>query len=613
MNRKIHILFFILLNVLITPAEILFGQITLDHKVFLKEIENSSNIIYGECLEKYNTYLRDHPDDILVQIEKCKFIQLAQYDEDMEFNPNQEEYDSCFTALINKYPVNSEVILYQIENSWGDELKEIFRTTELLIKEKPEDWSESNLGTLYLKISDQFYSDSEYENAYSYIQKSIAHDEKVKSSLLYANILKGLDRSEEALEVLISHRDTTGETWPLVQKANLLFELKAYQEAIEMFNLIFEIDSSYNNNYELAKSLEGIGKYDLSRKYYLRDTAQNWSKETALKNLLNHDLKYQSGDICIETYNKYRSIGYKVDPLSLYRLKLLVNNPSQPWKIRDLAGLLTLIGVIILLIFIPSIWILPVYFIGNYWNLTNQKKTSKSHWGLKWFWIVSFGYLFAALIVGIFYPDYLYSQFSFSYYDSDLNQQDLGRVTLISILVFGATGLVALYKKDLKILLSEKWSIKKSVLLGFGIILAFKLISLIYLRIGTLGLGMSLDELTTIPNILFSSKQEIEALVVNYGKVISFILICLFVPLYEEVIFRGIILDSCQEYLNFKTANIIQATLFGIIHLNLFLFPVFFMFGIMTGLMKKQSQGLLPGIVSHSVNNTLSIALLLLR
>jgi uncharacterized protein len=613
MKYRILLKFITIICVFTNPTEFVFSQITLDHKVFLKEIKNSSNTIYLECIEEYNSYLRDHPDDIIVQIEKCRFLQLAQYDEDMDVNPNQKEFDSCYAALINKYPENPEVILYQIENSWGDELIEIFNSTEQLIQEKPEVWNKTNLGALYSQISDEFFYDAEYKKAYSYIQKAIANDETVKTSLLYAKILKELNRPQDALEVLLSNRDTTVETWQLVQKANLLLELKAYSDAKDIFNLVLKIDSNYNNNYELAKSAEGIGDYNLSRKYYLRDTLQSWNKEIAFKNLLIHDLKYQSGDTCIDTYNQYRSIGYNVDPLSLYRLKLFITDPTQPWKSRDILGLITFIGVAILLIIIPSVWILPIYFIGNYWNFLHKEKSSKIHWGLKWFWLISFGYLLSSLIVGIFNPNYFYSHFSFSYYDSELNQAELGSAALISIVSFGAMGLIALSRKNLRVLLSENWSIRKSVLIGLGIALAFKVISKIYIQIGTLNLGLSLDELTTIQNIIFSSRQEIEALFGNYGKVIGFILVCLLVPIYEEVVFRGVILDSCQKHINFRVGNIIQATLFGIVHFNLFLFPVFFAFGIISGLMRKKSQGLLPGIVFHSVNNSLAIVYLLLK
>jgi uncharacterized protein len=612
MKHKILLQFISLIIVFIYPAESIFSQTRLDHNDFIKEIRNSGNIIYGECLQKYNLYLSDHPDDIMVLIEKCKFIQSAQYDDENEINPNQEEFDSCLASLARNYPKSPDVILFRIENSYGDELKEIFRTAELLVEENPQDWSKTNLGKLYEQIADQYFTDSEYKNADKYIQKAINADETIRSSLLHARILKELNRPEEALDILTSGKDTSGETWQLVQKANLLLELKDYTDAVELFNVIFRIDSTYNNNYELAKSLEGIGSIELSRKYLLRDTSSTWGRETAIKNLLIHDLKYQAGDTCIATYNKYRSLGYKVDPLSLYRLKLFIAHPFQAWKIRDFAGLFTLIGLIILLLVVPSIWILPVYFIGTYWNFKNREKLFKIHWGLKWFWFISFVYLFSSLIIGISSPDYLYSQFSFPRYNSGIGQQDLGRVTFISILVLGTAGLAALYRKDLKVLLFEGWSVKKSILMGIGLVLAFKFVSGIYIQIGALSLGTPVEELTTIPNILFSSKQEIQALIATYGKVIGFILICLFVPVYEEVIFRGIILDSCQKYLNFNAANFIQAALFGIVHLNLFLFPVFFMFGFITGLLRKHSQGLLSGMVFHSVNNALAISLMLI-
>jgi hypothetical protein len=72
----------------------------------------------------------------------------------------------------------------------------------------------------------------------------------------------------------------------------------------------------------LANSLEGIGEFDAARSYLIADTNKTWGKNAALLNLLKHDIKYQSGERCITTYNEYRNLGFKMDPIGLYRLKI---------------------------------------------------------------------------------------------------------------------------------------------------------------------------------------------------------------------------------------------------------------------------------------------------
>jgi uncharacterized protein len=589
------------------------GQAILDHKVFLEEIKHGSDNIYKDCIRKYDQYLNKFPDNISVRIEKCKFIQEAQYNESEEYNPNQEEFDSCTAALVKMYPENPAVLIYQTTYLWGDELNELFKKAETAISVHPEEWTKSDLGILYFKMADQYYGDSDYQSAFKYIQKAILNDEKYKSSIEFARILTELDKKKEALDALLASQDTVKETWQLHQRADLLLKLKAYNEALKVYNQIDVIDSSFNNNYELAKTLEGVGEYDYARKYLIADTSKNWDKKTALRNLLIHDLKHQNGTICIGTYNKYRDFGYSMDPLAIYRLKLFFLHPISAWKLRDILGIMTLVLVLIVLISIPSIWILPVYFIGHNWNFLTRKKLFESQWGLKMFWFVSAGYLVATLFSVIAVPEYLYSLLNPSNSDYVLTPDKEGLTSLVFILFFAFFGLASLYRVDPGILLSKKWSVMKSILLGTGILLAYKIVIAFYVRMGISTFGISKDDLASLPDVLLASTQNIQAILKTYGNGAGILLCCLLVPLYEEIIFRGVILGSIQRYINFNTANILQAILFSAIHMNLFLFPVFFLFGITVGMLRKESGGLLPGIVFHVVNNLLAITIIILR
>jgi membrane protease YdiL (CAAX protease family) len=585
----------------------------LDSNILIKDLENSSKNLFKEYLKTYDDYLKRHPTDITIQIEKCKFLQSAQYNEEEESNPNQEAADSCCAALIKAYPNNPEVLIFQTTYKWGDELKKVFPTALSSIERNPKAWSDKNMGILYKSMSDQSFADEEFKQAYLYMEEAISKDAVYKSTIEYANILLKMKNDKEALKVLLSIKDTTELTWKLTQKADMLMELKAYQKALELYNKISKIDSSYNNNENIANILEKVGQIDLARKCLVSDTATNWQKETSIRNLLIHDLKYENGAKCIDSYNKYRDLGFSNDPLGIYRLKVFFSHPVQPWTFRDVLAILFFIIVILLLALIPSIWILPVYFIGHKWNFLSRAKPFESDWGLKSFWFISFGLLFASFITFFVEPELVNSIFNSSNYVAELNQEKSGLSIVIFTLTFALFGLATLYKINLKVLLSSEWSIKKSIFMSLWIMLVFKIISAIYVRIGVNLFDVSIDNLASIPQLFLTSRQDIESLIAFSGKGIAFLLICLLVPLYEEIIFRGVILGSCQRYTNFNIANFIQATLFATIHMNLFLFPVFLLFGIITGILRKKSDGLLGGIVFHILNNILAISLLLFK
>jgi membrane protease YdiL (CAAX protease family) len=134
----------------------------------------------------------------------------------------------------------------------------------------------------------------------------------------------------------------------------------------------------------------------------------------------------------------------------------------------------------------------------------------------------------------------------------------------------------------------------------------FKVFSVIYIRIGVNLFDADLEALLNFGNLFMASRADIIALTTSYGSGVTLIVIGIIVPIYEEIVFRGVILKSCERYLNFKWANIFQAALFALIHENLFLFPIFFAFGIFTGLLVKKTGSLFGGILFHIINNLIA-------
>lgn len=609
---KFDIKVLVLITISLFFLEFLFGQKTLDHIHFLERIKHSSDNIYKECIKEYDLYLEKFPDDVSVLIEKCKFIQYAQYDEDEYINPNQDAFDSCSADLILRFPSHPEVFIFQTTFFWGDEKMEVFKNAEKSIEDNPEKWSKSILAELYEVMANYYYTENEYNKAFFYMDKAISNDKQYQYSLEFARILLGLKRNEEALSVLIAIPDTTKNVWQLVQKADMLLELKEFSNALKIYKLVEQLDSTYINNVDFASTLEGFGEYELARAYLTADTSSIYGKKEALIRLLHHDIKYQDGSKSIASYNALRDLGYLSDPFSLYRLKLFFSHPTQPWKFRDLLGILSLLALLAILIIIPYIWILPIYFLGKRYKLLSPNNAYESNWTLKAFWFVSIGYLLASLFVCLIDPAELYSKFDDFYYEG-ISVENLGFQVLVFIIIMALFGLLAMYRVNPQILLSNTWSIGKSILTGVVIFILFKLFSGFYILFGTKVFEVSIDDIANFPKILLSSRQDIEALISTFSKSSSLLLIGFLVPIYEEIIFRGVILDSCQRYINFNAANIFQSLLFAAVHGSLFLFPLFFLFGILAGVARKKSGGLLPCIVFHILNNVIAILVIIVR
>lgn len=95
-------------------------------------------------------------------------------------------------------------------------------------------------------------------------------------------------------------------------------------------------------------------------------------------------------------------------------------------------------------------------------------------------------------------------------------------------------------------------------------------------------------------------------------KPLGYVVIGVLAPLAEEVVFRGAIL---RKLLSMMPANkhwiaiAISALLFGIVHFNLPQGSHAFLIGLLLGWMYYRTRSIIPGIVFHWVNNTISYIL----
>jgi len=607
MNKKIILYLSILLvlqNLLINA----FSQNELNHELLIQNIQNIDQIYVQNCIQKYDLAIKNNPTSVEFQIQKCKFLEKVQYDTENEINPNQSLFDSCYFSLIHKFPNDPSVLLYQIEMEYGDLKDSILKKAEQLILVNPEQWTNEQKEMVYYEQSVSLYNQELYEEALTYMNQAIVYNPTYRNSIYYYEMLIFSDHEKEAIAQFKSDQFQDDDVYILQNKANLLFDLKEYSLALELYKKILTIDSTILTLSDLAKSFEKVGEIDMARVYLVSDTSISWDKNGALLNLLIHDLKYANGKQALITYNQFRDLGFKVDPLGLYRVRLLLKSPFQLFKWRDVLSIIIFLLVLGLLFLVPSIWILPIYFIGHHWNFKNKPKSNPSYWGLKNFWWISFGYLFANFCSFLMAPDIIYSKFRS--WEFTLQSDSLPQVNMVFVVIFALFAFSLAFNKKWNIYYTQKWSLLKVIGISIGTFFIVKLIFGIYILIISKSFDMEIDQISNLFSPLLSMRESITDLFTAYGKLIPFLLIGIIGPIYEEIVFRGVIHDATQSYLNFWSANVVQSLLFAVIHYNLILFPFYFTFGMITGVFRKQSGGLLAGIIFHVINN--SVALLAL-
>lgn len=107
--------------------------------------------------------------------------------------------------------------------------------------------------------------------------------------------------------------------------------------------------------------------------------------------------------------------------------------------------------------------------------------------------------------------------------------------------------------------------------------------------------------LTAIPGAAEKYSADIEQLL--YDDIRMILLVAILAPVVEELIFRVLILGLSEKFMPFAAANLIQAALFGIYHMNPVQGIYAFLLGLLLGILKRYTGTVLACISFHIVFN----------
>ncbi len=601
MLQPIRIVFFLLLGpFLLAQTSPVKGSAD-SHSFFVNQLTNAKDSNFIQILADYDAFIRRHPNNIIAQIERCKFIGNAYWDAYEDYNLKYEETEACIEALYEKYPLHPGVLIYRAEQLYGEERMEVLLKAEETINANHDIWSNTQLAVIYKMLGDAQEDDDDFALAY-YLKAQKAND-TLDLSLALAKIYRRQEQPTLAKEVLMRGLAKDTAKWILNQKANLLLKLEEPQEALKLFNSIAEKDSTFIDKNEMATVMTGLKKYGMARDFLVQDTVQEWNKTEKLQELFKHDFEYSKPEIALQTYRSLQALDSNDDFFGIKRIKIALKAPLLRWNASELIHFSYFILSIVLLFFIPYLWVLPLHSLGVLLRRTTVKIIPQLNfnWSTKHFWLISFLYLFAQYITLIVFEYESTINYFFEIGNSFLleegeDSKKIAATMLFYVIVMSMATLMLLKRNVLQHLYKSNLSLLRMLSLGIG----FVIFNGILLRV--LGTFIDLSEGNGIGTLL-SAKREIMAILSGYGFIIAASSMAVIVPIYEEIIFRGIVLGSVEKQVGFVAANIFQATLFALIHFDLTLFVFYFFFGVVTGHLAKRSGGLLTGIILHAVNN----------
>ncbi len=113
-------------------------------------------------------------------------------------------------------------------------------------------------------------------------------------------------------------------------------------------------------------------------------------------------------------------------------------------------------------------------------------------------------------------------------------------------------------------------------------------------------------------SLLFSDNAAVDIANQYINEDIPFMYVALIIgiigPLAEEIAFRGIIYAGFRRSGRILSAIVLQAFLFGLMHLNLNQFSYTFLLGTLFGILNEVTMSLWPGIIGHIMINMGGVA-----
>ena len=131
--------------------------------------------------------------------------------------------------------------------------------------------------------------------------------------------------------------------------------------------------------------------------------------------------------------------------------------------------------------------------------------------------------------------------------------------------------------------------------------------------LSTVGLGAVLSEAGNLFTMILPIPESIMAImrsILNNADhpALSAILVVVFAPITEEILFRGLILRGLLSRMRAPAAIATSALLFALVHANPWQFIGPLALGVLFGWWYVRTRSLIPCILGHAVNNALALA-----
>ncbi len=575
-------------------------------KRFIERLEHAQEDEYHRIVAGYAHAVRARPGDDVLALERVRFIERFCFAEDVVIDSAEADRQEALDHLYSRFPDEPGTVLHRLGSLWGADLE---REAQAYVAEVSR-WPAEDAAAFHLMRGRAAAAAGASGEARRLAMLSFTTAPTTDAALLHAHHAADEATARARAAELLQHAVfDDAEPWLLRQKLNLLFTLGAEGSATALYDQLRTLAPEVLADSELAGPLARAGRVEEARALLAQTEATDWNRERELRRRYDFELEHGSGEQALSAYRAWHDASALADPFLRERLKVFQKHPGATWSREDIPGLVMLCAVMAAALACPLVVLLPIH----YWSLLRQRRGKRggwpgSSWNLRHAWLL-LGVHAASIFAALWYfsPDSLIQWFV---NEPDLTEPviraaDLYQAQLWIWAMLGAVllGLIA-RARAWRLFLPGGWGFWKSVGIGCGLALGARMILGFVASLLPEGLVAAGFSPGTITQSLFTEILN------RHGSAGLLLIVGVAVPVLEEVMFRGVVLQAFARHIPFGWANVLQAVAFALIHENLPLAPFYFAMGVCTGILARRSGSLLAPMAMHIANNTLACVVL---
>lgn len=568
-------------------------------------IETAQQERYRAIADEYVRACAARPNDAALAIERVRFCEKFAQAEDLRFEGADADLEAARTYLTSRFRDAPATVLYQMQRAFGPEFDALVKASA----NKVTRWPKQDRAKFFLERAEHEDNATQKE---LFARLSFEADPGIEAGLLMLEGHRNANRRNESRELLDHPVFTSGGVpWMRKQIMDFLFEAGRNARAFALYRELKEEAPRFVQNSDTALKLAAAGHLDAARAIFDSMPLNHWNRERVQRERFSFELQFGNAEQATAAYGELRSLGLTADPLLRDRVELFLAHPTSGWGAQDIPGLLLLGFTLLALLLLPAVLLVPVH----YWSLLRARRGKPTswpgaRWGLREAWIVIAVYCgFELAAVWTFRPAEMRTWWSDAQMPiADEAVADSGLLAQQGLVWLGLTLalLMALWRgRGWHVLGRGNWTWGRTIGACLG--------GTVFLRILLLGYTAIWPEAVSSELASFSpqTKQLCAELAQQFGPAGLIVAIAVLVPVLEELLFRGVLLQALAKHIPFGWANATQAALFAAIHENVRIFPFFFAFGIVCGILARRSGGLAAAMALHACNNLLACVVLI--